>query len=169
MRQLLERKEGLFRHHMMGKRVNYCCRSVISPDPYMGTDEIGVPVRFASVLHIPTPVTPWNVGMLRTMVERGPDTYPGEQLVESEATRQTHTPVITTTTASHYYYITLLVLPHEIFNMHHRPSPPRQARDCRHLYVIVFEGTHFTLLYFTSPASRDRLMHHSDPPRQAGG
>ena len=28
IRQLLERKEGLFRRHMMGKRVNYCCRSV---------------------------------------------------------------------------------------------------------------------------------------------
>jgi hypothetical protein len=28
---------GLFRKHMMGKRVNYCCRSVISPDPYLGT------------------------------------------------------------------------------------------------------------------------------------
>ena len=36
LRQLLERKEGLFRMHMMGKRVNYCCRSVISPDPYIG-------------------------------------------------------------------------------------------------------------------------------------
>ena len=41
IRQLLERKEGLFRKHMMGKRVNYCCRSVISPDPYLGTNEIG--------------------------------------------------------------------------------------------------------------------------------
>jgi hypothetical protein len=32
MRQLLEKKEGLFRMHMMGKRVNYAARSVISPD-----------------------------------------------------------------------------------------------------------------------------------------
>ena len=42
IRQILERKEGLFRKHMMGKRVNYCCRSVISPDPYLGTNEIGI-------------------------------------------------------------------------------------------------------------------------------
>jgi DNA-directed RNA polymerase I subunit RPA1 len=35
IRQMLERKEGLFRKHMMGKRVDYACRSVISPDPYM--------------------------------------------------------------------------------------------------------------------------------------
>lgn len=42
IRQLLEKKEGLFRKHMMGKRVNFCCRSVISPDPYIGGYELDV-------------------------------------------------------------------------------------------------------------------------------
>ena len=42
--QILEKKEGLFRKHMMGKRVNYAARSVISPDPYINVDEIGVPL-----------------------------------------------------------------------------------------------------------------------------
>lgn len=78
IRQLLERKEGLFRRNMMGKRVNYCCRSVISPDPYMGSNEIGIPVHFAKNLHYPTPVNSWNVKHLRTLVERGPDQYPGK-------------------------------------------------------------------------------------------
>ena len=41
---MLERKEGLFRKHMMGKRVDYAARSVISPDPYINMDEIGVPL-----------------------------------------------------------------------------------------------------------------------------
>ena len=77
IRQLLERKEGLFRKHMMGKRVNYCARSVISPDPNIGTDEIGIPVHFAKTLHYPTPVNEWNVKHLRTLVERGPNEYPG--------------------------------------------------------------------------------------------
>ena len=36
---MLERKEGLFRMHMMGKRVNYAARSVISPDPLLATNE----------------------------------------------------------------------------------------------------------------------------------
>lgn len=78
IRQLLERKEGLFRRHMMGKRVNFCCRSVISPDPYLGSNEIGIPKTFAMTLHLPVPVTPWNVKTLREMVERGPEVYPGE-------------------------------------------------------------------------------------------
>jgi len=77
IRQILERKEGLFRKHMMGKRVNFCCRSVISPDPYIGTNEIGVPVHFAMSLHYPTPVNSWNVKYLRGLVRRGPFQYPG--------------------------------------------------------------------------------------------
>lgn len=77
VRQLLERKEGLFRMNMMGKRVNYCCRSVISPDPYLGTNEIGIPVAFARTLHYPIPVNDWNVKYLRQLVERGPFEYPG--------------------------------------------------------------------------------------------
>ena len=80
IRQILERKEGLFRKHMMGKRVNFCCRSVISPDPYIGTNEIGVPVHFAMSLHYPTPVNSWNVKYLRGLVRRGPFQYPGTLL-----------------------------------------------------------------------------------------
>jgi DNA-directed RNA polymerase I subunit RPA1 len=65
VKQLLERKEGLFRMNMMGKRVNFTCRSVISPDPNIGTHEIGIPDRFAKVLTYPEPITPWNVAELR--------------------------------------------------------------------------------------------------------
>jgi len=35
--------------NMMGKRVNYACRSVIAPDPYLKTNEIGLPRKFAKV------------------------------------------------------------------------------------------------------------------------
>ena len=81
VRQLLERKAGLFRKHMMGKRVNYACRSVISPDPYIGNAEIGIPQRFARTLAYPVGVTPWNVDALRELVVRGADRYPGANYV----------------------------------------------------------------------------------------
>ena len=81
IRQLLERKEGLFRGNMMGKRVNYCCRSVISPDPYIGTNEVGIPVHFAKSLHYPTPVSTWNVKHLSNLVVRGPNKYPGNDAI----------------------------------------------------------------------------------------
>lgn len=82
IRQLLERKEGIFRKHMMGKRVNFACRSVISPDPYIGTNEIGLPQVFAETLTYPTPVTDINISEMRTLVERGAFNYPGARWVE---------------------------------------------------------------------------------------
>ena len=66
IRQQLEKKEGLFRKNMMGKRVNFAARSVISPDPYLAAGEIGVPPYFAARLSFPERVTPWNV-MVRTV------------------------------------------------------------------------------------------------------
>lgn len=39
--------------NMMGKRVNYACRSVISPDPYIAVNEIGIPPYFATRLTYP--------------------------------------------------------------------------------------------------------------------
>ncbi|CAB9506211.1 DNA-directed RNA polymerase subunit beta' (Fragment) [Seminavis robusta] len=82
IRQLLEKKQGIFRKNMMGKRVDSSCRSVISPDPYIGTNEIGIPVYFAQRLTYPTPVTEWNMTELRRLVERGPKQYPGAVWVD---------------------------------------------------------------------------------------
>lgn len=75
--KLLEKKEGLFRRNMMGKRVNYAARSVISPDPYISTNEVGVPQIFAKKLTYPESVTPWNYHVLKQAVINGPLVYPG--------------------------------------------------------------------------------------------
>jgi DNA-directed RNA polymerase I subunit RPA1 len=82
LKQLLEKKEGLFRKHMMGKRVNYAGRSVISPDVYINTDEIGIPEIFAKKLTYPQPVNSINFWEMRQLVLNGPDVYPGACLVE---------------------------------------------------------------------------------------
>ena len=46
---------------MMGKRVNFAARSVITPDPNLEVEEVGIPDVFAKKLTYPTPVTSWNV------------------------------------------------------------------------------------------------------------
>uniref|UniRef100_A0A8D0GJX2 DNA-directed RNA polymerase subunit n=1 Tax=Sphenodon punctatus TaxID=8508 RepID=A0A8D0GJX2_SPHPU len=84
IRQILEKKEGLFRKHMMGKRVDYAARSVICPDMYIGTNEIGIPMVFATKLTYPQPVTPWNVQELRQAVMNGPNEHPGASMVINE-------------------------------------------------------------------------------------
>ncbi|XP_053397077.1 DNA-directed RNA polymerase I subunit RPA1-like [Mercenaria mercenaria] len=84
IKQVIEKKEGIFRKNMMGKRVNFAARSVISPDPNINTCEIGIPEVFAKVLSYPQPVTPWNVHELRQAVINGPDIHPGATHVVDE-------------------------------------------------------------------------------------
>ena len=84
VKQGLEKKEGLFRKHMMGKRVNFAARSVISPDVNIETNEIGVPPVFAKRLTYPEPVTVHNYELMRQLVINGPDTYPGALAVRAE-------------------------------------------------------------------------------------
>lgn len=84
LKQIMEKKEGVLRMHMMGKRVNYAARSVITPDPNLKIHEIGVPEYFAKKLTYPTRVNFFNVEELRKMVQNGPDVYPGATLIENE-------------------------------------------------------------------------------------
>ncbi|KAG0475189.1 hypothetical protein HPP92_014875 [Vanilla planifolia] len=77
IRQLLDKKDGMLRQKMMGKRVNFACRSVISPDPYLAVHEIGIPPYFALRLTYPERVTPWNVHKLRQAVLNGAFFHPG--------------------------------------------------------------------------------------------
>ncbi|KAF5293076.1 hypothetical protein FQR65_LT11068 [Abscondita terminalis] len=84
LKQIIEKKAGLIRMHMMGKRVNFSARSVITPDPNLNIDEIGVPEEFAKHLTYPIPVTSWNVIELRKMIINGPNVHPGAVQVEFE-------------------------------------------------------------------------------------
>ena len=75
--QRLKGKEGRFRSNLSGKRVNFCARSVISPDPYLGVNEVGVPEKIARELTVPIRVTMRNREQMRQMILRGPDVHPG--------------------------------------------------------------------------------------------
>lgn len=77
LKQVLEKKTGVIRLNMMGKRVNYAARTVITPDPFINVDELGLPEVFARKLSYPVPVTSWNVAELRKMVINGPNVHPG--------------------------------------------------------------------------------------------
>ncbi|CAI4231731.1 unnamed protein product [Auanema sp. JU1783] len=81
IKQILEKKQGLFRMNMMGKRVNYACRSVITPDPYLDIDEIGIPEVFAKKLTFSEPVNIYNMQYLRKLVENGNEKHPGANFV----------------------------------------------------------------------------------------
>ena len=67
----LRGKEGRIRGTMVGKRVNFSARSVVSPDPCIDADEIGVPFQVARVLTVPEQVTTWNRAVLQRRVRLG--------------------------------------------------------------------------------------------------
>ena len=76
----LRHKEGRIRGHLMGKRVNFSARTVITPDPNIGIDEVGIPIKIASNLTIPEVVTSENIIKLRALIKRGRK-YPGANFI----------------------------------------------------------------------------------------
>ena len=81
IRQILEKKEGILRMKMMGKRVNYSGRTVISPDPLIDTGEIGIPLYIASKLFFPEKVTEYNLEYMKKIIKNGPFKFPGANQV----------------------------------------------------------------------------------------
>ena len=53
IRQRLVGKAGRVRGNLMGKRVDFSARSVITPDPNLGIDQLGVPRTVAMNMTIP--------------------------------------------------------------------------------------------------------------------
>ncbi|MFQ5910340.1 MAG: DNA-directed RNA polymerase subunit A', partial [Thermoplasmata archaeon] len=70
--QRLKGKEGRFRSNLSGKRVNFSARTVISPDPLLSINEVGVPVEAARELTVPLHVQSHNLEQVRELVTRGP-------------------------------------------------------------------------------------------------
>jgi len=69
-------KEGRIRKNIAGKRVNYSGRTVISPDPDLGINEIGVPYEIAKVVTVSETVNDINLKKIKALVEKGEE-YPG--------------------------------------------------------------------------------------------
>jgi DNA-directed RNA polymerase subunit A' len=74
--QRLKGKDGRFRSNLSGKRVNFSARTVISPDPLLSINEVGIPVEIARALTVPLEVTPFNQETAKELVKRGPSPVP---------------------------------------------------------------------------------------------
>ncbi|MBU5557941.1 MAG: DNA-directed RNA polymerase subunit A' [Candidatus Aenigmatarchaeota archaeon] len=68
----LKSKEGRFRQNLAGKRVNFSARTVISPDPCISINEVGVPLVIAKELTIPVTVTENNIEAVRALIMNTP-------------------------------------------------------------------------------------------------
>lgn len=84
IRQRLKGKEGRLRGNLMGKRVDFSARTVVSPDPCLELDELGVPKSVAMTLTYPEVVTQLNVEFLKELIERGEE-WPGARFYKRKA------------------------------------------------------------------------------------
>ncbi|WP_302082693.1 DNA-directed RNA polymerase subunit A' [Salinibaculum rarum] len=79
--QRLKGKEGRFRGSLSGKRVNFSARTVISPDPTLSLNEVGVPDRVAKEMTQTMNVNEMNLDEARRYVQNGPEGHPGANYV----------------------------------------------------------------------------------------
>jgi len=82
IKERLNGKGGRVRGNLMGKRVDYSARSVITPDPQLSIRELGVPLKIAKNLTKPVKVNNKNRMSLLKLVQNGPDIYPGSKILE---------------------------------------------------------------------------------------
>jgi len=81
IRGRLKGKEGRLRGNLMGKRVDFSARTVITGDPNLSLDQVGVPRSIARTLTYPEVVTKFNISKLTNLVRNGPNQHPGANYV----------------------------------------------------------------------------------------
>lgn len=80
--QRLTGKEARLRGNLMGKRVDYSARTVISVDPRISIDEFGMPKKIAMALTFPEVVTDWNIDEMKRLIRNGPNIHPGAKRIQ---------------------------------------------------------------------------------------
>lgn len=75
--QRLKGKQGRFRGNLSGKRVDFSGRTVISPDPNLGIDQVAVPILVAKNMTYPECVNSTNIETMRKAIRNGVKVWPG--------------------------------------------------------------------------------------------
>ena len=80
----LNGKGGRMRGNLMAKRVDFSARSVITADPNISIQELGVPMKIAKNITKPVLVNDVNRAFLTQLVQNGPEIYPGAKIWEKK-------------------------------------------------------------------------------------
>ncbi|CAF2861687.1 unnamed protein product [Rotaria sp. Silwood2] len=75
LKERLDGKGGRIRENLTGKRVDFCARTVITPDPNLSIDQVGVPRSIAQNLTVPEIVTPYNIKWLQELINHNAAKY----------------------------------------------------------------------------------------------
>jgi DNA-directed RNA polymerase beta' subunit len=75
IKQRIQGKEALIRGAIMGKKVNYFGRTVLSADPSLRYGQISIPEEWRSILTKPEVVTSFNINYLKSLLRQGKISY----------------------------------------------------------------------------------------------
>lgn len=161
LKERLKGKEGRVRGNLMGKRVDFSARSVITPDPNIGIRQLGVPEKIAKNLTKPICVNQYNIRELERYVQNGPDVWPGAKKIKKI---REHREQYLTSLTSHEVKLEYGDIVHRhlvdgdsvLFNR--QPSLHRMSMQCHK--VKVLPGNTFRLnLSVTGPYNADFDKH----------
>ena len=82
IKERLNGKQGRVRGNLMGKRVDFSARSVITADPNLSIRELGIPMKIAKNITKPVVVNQYNKKFLLKLIQNGPDNWPGAKILE---------------------------------------------------------------------------------------
>ncbi|GIU68709.1 MAG: hypothetical protein KatS3mg001_559 [Candidatus Pacearchaeota archaeon] len=85
-------KEGRIRKNLAGKRVNYSARTVVSPDPSIEIDEVGVPYEIAKIVTVNETVNDSNIEYLKKLIEKSPEYPSANYIIRPDGKRKKITP-----------------------------------------------------------------------------
>jgi len=85
IKERLVGKPGRVRGNLMGKRVDFSARSVITPDANIGISQLGIPLKVAKNITFPEIVNKRNKKFLTKLMLNGPNEYPGAKILERKS------------------------------------------------------------------------------------
>ena len=88
IKERLNGKTGRVRGNLMGKRVDFSARSVITADPTLSIRELGIPEKIAKNITKPVVVNEKNIKFLTKLVMNGAEKHPGAKILEKSNSRQ---------------------------------------------------------------------------------
>jgi len=139
----IKSKEGRIRHNLAGKRTNFSSRTVISPDPMLDLNEVGVPLEIAMKLTIPERVNEWNIEYLKEFVKKGPNKYPGANYIirpdgkKKKLTEETIEPGLEELQPG--YIVERQLLDGDIALFNRQPSLHRMSMMCHRVKVLPYK------------------------------
>jgi len=135
----IKSKEGRIRHNLAGKRTNFSARTVISPDPRLKLNEVGVPLDMAMNLTVPEVVNSWNIDYLKKFIKNWPKHPGANYIIRPDGKRKKITEETQKTSIEELqqgYIVERHLLDGDVALFNRQPSLHRMSMMCHRIRIL---------------------------------